>query len=301
MTQLSIVLGTYNRKKFLKATINSIREEIKLLDFQPEIIVVDGGSSDGSISWLIKQKDIIAIIQHNRGKWLGKNIQRKSWGYFMNLGFKAANGKYICMLSDDCLVVPSAINNGISHFEKLLAYNAKIGALAFYWRNWPHNEKYVVGTTLSNKMFVNHGIYLKQALVDVDFIDEENFNFYHGDCDLCLKMWNLGYEVKDSPDSYVEHFDHANLKVRKSNLKKEKHDWNNLLNKWEGIFYEKGSDNYGSWLEKGYVDVTKTYKGFIKISNIRLKNKVNQILGIKEASPHSFSVSNSNEPIVKED
>jgi glycosyltransferase involved in cell wall biosynthesis len=56
-----------------------------------EIIVVDGGSEDGTLEWLIRQKDIITIVQHNRGEFNGKPVKRKSWGYFMNPCFKAAH------------------------------------------------------------------------------------------------------------------------------------------------------------------------------------------------------------------
>lgn len=102
---VSIVLGSYNRKKFLQLTIENVREEITHADFPCEIIVVDGGSTDNTISWLISQKDIVTIIQHNRGTWKGKKIQRRSWGYFMNLGFKCAQYKYICMLGSGALTV----------------------------------------------------------------------------------------------------------------------------------------------------------------------------------------------------
>ena len=49
--------------------------------------------TDATIRWLARQKDIVSIIQHNRGKWQGKPIERRSWGYFMNQGFKCARGK----------------------------------------------------------------------------------------------------------------------------------------------------------------------------------------------------------------
>jgi glycosyltransferase involved in cell wall biosynthesis len=48
--QISVVLGTYNRLPFLKATIASVRTS--QIDIPYEIVVVDGGSSDGTIEWL---------------------------------------------------------------------------------------------------------------------------------------------------------------------------------------------------------------------------------------------------------
>jgi len=251
---VSLVLGSYNRKNLLKLTIASIREELSHASFPHEIIVVDGGSTDGSLRWLSGQKDIITIIQHNRGTWKGKEIRRRSWGYFMNLGFRCAQGTYVCMLSDDCLVVPGAIINGFNLFENEKKTGKKTGAVAFYWRNWPDQKKYRVGLTLGNKMFVNHGMYLKKALEDVGYIDETTYLFYHADGDLCLKLWEKGYEITDSPDSYIEHYTHATLSVRKSNLKNQKQDWDNYLKKWKGIFYHPDSEDTGTWIEKEYTD-----------------------------------------------
>ena len=210
---ISIVLGTYNRLNFLKQTIKSIRQEQKRLSVLSEIIVVDGGSNDGTISWLAKQKDIILIVQHNRGFWNGKPIKRQSWGYFMNLGFKCTQGTYICMLSDDCLLVPNALVNSLNCFEKRMEKGEKIGSLAFFWRDIPQNytdwskpgEYFIVRPT-STISLVNHGIYLKKALEEINYIDEETFTFYHADTDLCLKLEQKGYFCDVSPDSYVEHY-----------------------------------------------------------------------------------------------
>lgn len=276
--KISVVLGSYNRLNFLNLTIQSIREE--LTDFDHEIIVVDGGSDDGTLQWLLDQKDIITIVQHNRGEWLNKKIERKSWGYFMNLGFKCAQGKYVCMLSDDCLVVPGAIKNGYNLFEEELKKDKKIGAIVFYWRNWSQEDVYHINYTLDDKLYVNHGMYLNQALNDVDYIDEENFFFYNGDGDLCLKMWQKRYEVIESSNSFIEHYPHANINVRKSNYITYKKDLNNYLKKWEGVFYDQKKENRGGGKHSHYVDLTKTgdkfkniHESIIKLSPEVLKTK----------------------------
>lgn len=259
---ISVVLGSLNRIQFLKPAVESIRKELEGLS--SEIIVVDGGSNDGTIEWLFKQKDIITIVQHNKGKWAGKKLPKKSWGYFMNLAFKAASGKYICMLSDDCLIVPGAIKNGFHLFEEKLAKGDKIGAAAFYWRNWPEEKEYYVCKTLGGNMLVNHGLYLRSAIEEVGYIDDENFKFYHADDDLALKLAHNGYKCIDSSESFIEHYLHANTGLRKNNSQSENDDLKALLNKWKDIFpYEE--NNIHSFIKKDFKDKNQTYKKFKQI------------------------------------
>lgn len=166
------------------------------------------------------------------------------------------------MVSDDCLVVPGAIKRGIVHFDNNLSAGNTVGAVAFYWRNWPEQEKYWVGLTLGGKMFVNHGLYLREALYNVDYIDADSYAFYHADGDLCLKLWANGYACIDSPDSYIEHFSHANRSLRRSNLATQKEDWARYLRKWEGIYYDRTEDNTGGWIEKEFHDPSDTAQEF---------------------------------------
>src|SRR5256885_7535383 len=188
---VSVVIGTYNRRAYLEDTIETVRAELD--GVAHELIVVDGGSPDGSVRWLVRQKDVLTIVQHNRGEWRGRPVERRSWGYFMNLGFKAARGKYACMLSDDCLVVPGAIRNGLELFERELGAGRKLGAAAFYFRDWPAEARYRVGVTFGDRMFVNHGLYLREALETVGYAREEPYVFYHADGDLSLRKGEAGY------------------------------------------------------------------------------------------------------------
>jgi GT2 family glycosyltransferase len=248
--KLSVVIGTYNRRLFLERTLESLRPELE--DVAAEVFVIDGGSSDGTIEWLVRQRDVIAIVQHNRGEWRGRAIPRKSWGYFVNLGFKAASGEYVGMLSDDCLVIPGAMQAGMDLFDR--AREARnIGAVAFYWRNWPEQKPYWVGLTLGRRLFVNHGLYLRDALKDVGFADDETYSFYHADGDLCLKLWESGYEVIDSPHSYVEHYSHANEEVRAENLAVQQSDWANYHAKWTHL-----ADPDEDWIEREFDDPART-------------------------------------------
>lgn len=207
---LSVVLGSYNRLSLLTRALASIRADAA--DFNYEIIVVDGGSSDGSVDWLVSQKDILTILQHNRGEFGGKPIERRSWGYFMNLAFKAAQGEWVLMLSDDCLLLPGAIAHSMADAARYRQAGQRIGAIAYQFRNWPQEERYYVQKTIGGKLTVNHGLFLNQALREVGYANEEDYAFYKADGDLNLKIWAAGYEIVAAEQSFVEHYlDHAEV------------------------------------------------------------------------------------------
>lgn len=265
--ELSIVIGSYNRVSLLKLCIEAVRIELNGKNY--EIIVVDGGSTDGAIDWLVQQKDIITIVQHNRGEWQGKSLDRKPWAYFMNLAFKSASGKYVCMLSDDSLIVPGAINNGLELFEEKLSQGDKVGAVAFYFRDYPLRKKYAVAVNVGN-LYVNHGLYLNTALEESGYADE-NYHFYFADTDLVLKMRSKGYQCISSNSSFVEHYFDATPEIRASNNDERKDaDRRRLIEKWKGLAYpERDYDKYkkivGYWDEHpdDFADATNTIEKLI--------------------------------------
>jgi GT2 family glycosyltransferase len=162
----------------------------------------------------------------------------------MNLCFKNAQGFYVLMLSDDCLLLPDAVNNAIDRHIRLAKTGKKMGGLAFFYRNWPEEKKYYVQNTMGGKLMVNHGIFLKDALEAVNYVDEDSYVFYKADGDLCLKMWQAGYEIVDCPTSFVEHYYDPNESVRRTNDAVLKQDRKAYKKKWEGIYHFKNKPNF---------------------------------------------------------
>ena len=85
---ISVVIPSYNRKDFLKRSIDSAINQTK----KPlEIIVVDDGSTDGTETMIKSDYDFVKFIkQKNKGVSAARNI-----------GIKVSIGEWICFLDSD--------------------------------------------------------------------------------------------------------------------------------------------------------------------------------------------------------
>ena len=85
---ISVVIPSYNRKDFLKRSIDSAINQTK----KPlEVIVVDDGSTDGTETMIKSDYDFVKFIkQKNKGVSAARNI-----------GIKVSIGEWICFLDSD--------------------------------------------------------------------------------------------------------------------------------------------------------------------------------------------------------
>lgn len=104
MTDLSIVIVSYNTKKITEDCIRSINRSLTNTKIKYQIILVDNDSRDGSAQLLgtMSQDKSNNLIYKQTGQNLG-------FGRGNNLGVKMVQGKYILLLNTDMIVLNRSI------------------------------------------------------------------------------------------------------------------------------------------------------------------------------------------------
>ena len=216
---ISVVLGSKNRKNLIKATIESIRNNG--FNGKIEIIVIDGGSNDGTCNWLAQQKDVFTIVQPNYKTKDndGISILAHSWGNFMNIAFKQAQADWIVMVSDDLLLDKGCLQKGYDFLTQKVNAGEKVGGGAFFFREYPRHDYYRIINLPGDNININHGFYNKKALEDINYIDEKTFNFYCADGDLSLRLELNGWRIYPLENCIAEHLVHLPKFTRKKEQK----------------------------------------------------------------------------------
>lgn len=92
--KLSVIIPVLNERAHLPQTVAALKAGVA----KAEIIVVDGGSSDGTRAWLAEQKDTV-VIDSVRGR-----------GAQLNAGAEAASGEVLLFLHGDCVLPTNALS-----------------------------------------------------------------------------------------------------------------------------------------------------------------------------------------------
>ena len=177
---LTILIATYNRLEALKTAVNAISAQTRC---SHEIIVIDGGSTDGTIEYLQSREDITSVFQ---GKLLGApRAYNQVW--------HEVESKYTCWLSDDTELT----NSGLDLAIEILEAAPEIGMVGLKTKDvvGPRVKVPYVGALSEYRILnCNHGVMPTELARSVGFFNED-YPMYMIDPDLTASILCTGKKV----------------------------------------------------------------------------------------------------------
>lgn len=143
---LSIVISTYNRKSLVVQSIQSAIEFSCQLRKPTEIIIVDDGSTDGSVEEILRrfknEIDQGLICLHSNRANLGVNSAK-------NIGAKMSNGDWIVFLDSDDLLIAETARSVVTALENQFIYPL------FFFRSLVLETNTLVGPPMSRSVILS--------------------------------------------------------------------------------------------------------------------------------------------------
>lgn len=207
----AIVILSYDLLDYTKVCIESIRRITP--ESAREIVVVDNGSSDGSVEWLRAQPDIILV----------ENKENRGFPGGCNQGIQASSGDSdIFLLNNDTMLPENALfwlRMGLYEKEK----NGSAGSVSNYaggqvvesgFNQIPDLLAFGEKTNIpmphpyEDRLFLSgFALLIKRSVIDeVGFLDERFFPGNNEDVDLGLRILKAGYRNVLCKNSFILHF-----------------------------------------------------------------------------------------------
>ena len=212
----SIVILSYNTLELTKTCIESIRAYTR--DVPYEIIIVDNGSTDGSVKWLKRQKDLRCIF----------NEQNEGFPKGCNQGLAIARGTELLLLNSDTIVTPcwlsnlrtalysrkevgavSCVTNYCSNFQQIAVNYAGVDGLVKFATAYNRSDvaKWERRLTLVGFCF----LFKREIYEKLGGLDERFTPGNYEDDDYSLRIWQAGYELLLCRDTFIHHFGSASF------------------------------------------------------------------------------------------
>lgn len=225
MPDLSVIIPNYNGIEFLQECLESLEGQKCSL----EIIIVDNGSSDGSVDYIKKKYGSLTLVENQENMGFSKAV---------NQGINKSSSPYIFLMNNDVVLekdcLPSILEC-ISRDENIFAVASKM--IQYHDRDKlddAGDEYTILGYTKKagegkspslyssvREIFsasAGAAIYRRSILDEIGCFDE-NFFAYMEDVDISYRAKIHGYKCIYCPDAVVYHYGSATSGSRYNEFK----------------------------------------------------------------------------------
>lgn len=195
---VSVIVINFNGKKYLKNCFDSL-----LRGSYPniELILVDNGSSDGSVDFVRDAYKNVQVLDLKNN--LGLAIAS-------NKGAEIAKGEYLFFFNNDTV----ADSNLITRLVEAMEADSEIGIAGC--NTYTYDGKCLINSGVAcdilgypygkgEPFYVDAGIFIRKQLFEkIGRFDEKLF-LYGEDRDICWRVWLYGYKIKVVNDAKFFH------------------------------------------------------------------------------------------------
>lgn len=289
----SIIIPNYNGKMLLE---KNLPEVIKALNFKAnniaEIILVDDGSWDESVSFIKKNYPQIKLIKHT---------QNRGFSATVNTGARTAKGELLVLLNSDVAPAEDFLVSASKHFSDREVFAVSLHEKDYDWAKGFFKDGYVnlaMGEESSSptpSFYVSggSGVFRRDIWMELGGTDEKLLSpFYWEDIDICYRALKRNYKVLWEPKSYVVHKHESTINKLSKKYVARIRERNQLLFIWKNITSKNLIRKHFTGLIKriirhpGYIRIV--FMAFARLS-IVLKARRKEIKEAKIADEAIFS------------
>jgi len=233
--QVSIIIPNFNGiellKKYFPAVIDTWNEPKNQIE---EIIIIDNGSTDGSVDYLENTFPQVKILKNKKNLGFSKAI---------NAGASVAKGEFLCLLNTDVKPEKDFLVNILPLFRDNQAFAISLNEKNFAPSSGFFEKGFIlhkpIKTTVECSTFWvsgGSGVFRKKTWDLLGGFDEINFSpYYWEDIDLSYRAMKAGYRLLWSPDGVVYHEHESTAKKVPAWYRTYIQERNYLLFHWKNL------------------------------------------------------------------
>ncbi|SFD66926.1 Glycosyltransferase, GT2 family [Paenibacillus catalpae] len=206
----SIIIPTYNALPLLRETIDSIRKHTKELY---ELIVVDNGSTDGTLDYLKQQQIITISLPVNTG-----------FPAACNWGLRLSRGERLLILNNDVVVTAEWLSRLHRAYDRDASIGI-VGPMTNYAsgrqqiKTTGHYEEFAARLRAKqdgkwekvNRIVGFCMLFSRTLILKIGMLDEQFSPGHFEDDDYCYRANRAGYRVVIAKDAFVYHHGSASF------------------------------------------------------------------------------------------
>jgi glycosyltransferase involved in cell wall biosynthesis len=251
---LSIILLTKNRARYLRRSLQSLIREMDLEWPDTEVIVIDGGSDDGTVELLKSYASRIDL-------WVSEPDSGVAEAF--NKGLRLARGTIIRALGDDDEVVPGGLARMMEYLAEHPECDAVTGHNQVYIEDtvgnlMPYPQKKFIGDVSVEDLraFPHYGIFIpectffrREVLAKYGGYDE-SFRYW-GYLDLFFRLVRAGVRIRVIPEQIlITYQTPASDSIRANGNHRWNYEWNAVQKRHSTLYWRIWHDAGGEITSK---------------------------------------------------